>query len=113
MLKHVLFLGIGVSFLNDFLPFRVSKCVTTTGIKKTYWITCNVEPDVHQLSLERDRYPSNFVVRPRDLSRLLTNFQSSLHEITIIASDLSADVSGGKAVELRSYIDPLKGEFSN
>ncbi|MQL97969.1 hypothetical protein Taro_030675, partial [Colocasia esculenta] len=84
------------------------------GVRKTYWITCNVEPDVHQLSLDRGRYPSSLVVRPRDLARLLGNFQSSLQEITIIATDPSMvpsdarDEIGGKAVELRSYIDPLK-----
>lgn len=55
------------------------------------------------------------MVRPRDLSRLLANFQSSLQEITIIAteplvgpSDAGGEI-GGKAVELRSYIDPAKG----
>lgn len=74
-----------------------------------------MEPDVHQLSLDRGRYPSSLVVRPRDLARLLANFQSSLQEITVIATDPSIvpsdarDDIGGKAVELRSYIDPLKG----
>lgn len=54
-------------------------------------------------------------MRPRDLNRLLANFQSSLQEITIIATEpnsLPSDVAseiGGKAVELRSYIDPTKG----
>lgn len=85
-------------------------------MRKTYWITCNVEPDIHHLSLDRQKFPSNFVVRPRDLSRLLANFQSSLQEITIIAtepSSLPLDASneiGGKAVELRSYMDPTKGK---
>lgn len=56
-------------------------------------------------------------VRPRDLTRLLANFQSSLHEITVIATEQSARADdyggeiGGKAVELRSYIDPTKGLF--
>ncbi|KAF8018028.1 hypothetical protein BT93_H3048 [Corymbia citriodora subsp. variegata] len=84
------------------------------GIKKTYWITCNVDPDIQQLSLDRRKYPSSFVVRPRDLNRLLANFQSSLQEITIIATERNSDPSdaasefGGKAVEFRSYIDPTK-----
>lgn len=86
------------------------------GMKKAYWITCNVEPDIQHLSLDRRRFPSNFVVRPRDLNRLLSNFQSSLQEITVIAteptslpSDAASEI-GGKAVELRSYIDPTKGK---
>ncbi|KAI6692421.1 hypothetical protein NL676_020131, partial [Syzygium grande] len=85
------------------------------GIKKTYWITCNVDPDIQHLALDRRRHPSNFVVRPRDLNRLLANFQSSLQEITIIATERNSNPSdaasefGGKAVEFRSYIDPTKG----
>lgn len=87
------------------------------GMRKAYWITCNVEPDIQHLSLDRRKLPSSFVVRPRDLNRLLANFQSTLQEITIIATQQStlppdaADQIGGKAVELRSYIDPTKGKL--
>lgn len=87
-----------------------------SGMRKAYSITCNVEPDIQQLALDRRKLPSNFVVRPRDLNRLLGNFQSTLQEITIIATEptsVPADVAndiGGKAVELRSYIDPTKGK---
>lgn len=85
-------------------------------MRKSYSITCNVEPDIQHLALDRGRFPSNFVVRPRDLNRLLANFQSSLQEITIIATELTslpsdaASEIGGKAVELRSYLDPTKGK---
>lgn len=91
------------------------------GMKKSYWITCNVEADVQQLSLDRRRLPSSFVVRPRDLNRLLANFQSTLHEITVIATEPTLSPSGsdagnevgGKAVELRSYIDQSKENDSS
>ncbi|KAK4427647.1 hypothetical protein Salat_1533700 [Sesamum alatum] len=89
------------------------------GVRKAYWITCNVEPDIQHLSLDRQKLPSSFVVRPRDLNRLLANFQSTLQEITIIATQPSAvpcdaaDQIGGKAVELRSYIDPTKENDSS
>lgn len=89
------------------------------GMRKTYWINCNVEPDIQHLSLDKGRFTSNFVVRPRDLNRLLSNFQSSLHEITIIATEPSSLPSeaeseiGGKAVELRSYIDPTNDSGSS
>ncbi|XP_052623477.1 uncharacterized protein LOC111895310 isoform X2 [Lactuca sativa] len=91
------------------------------GMKKSYWITCNIEADVQQLSLDRRRLPSSFVVRPRDLNRLLANFQSTLHEITVIATDPTLSQSesdaanevGGKAVELRSYIDQSKENDSS
>ncbi|XP_022937528.1 cell cycle checkpoint control protein RAD9A isoform X1 [Cucurbita moschata] len=84
------------------------------GIKKTYCISCNVEPDIQHLSLDRRQFPSDLVVRPRDLNRLLSNFQSSLQEITVIATEPTSLPSEaaieieGKAVELRSYIDPTK-----
>ncbi|KAL3814673.1 hypothetical protein ACJIZ3_015941 [Penstemon smallii] len=90
-----------------------------SGMRKAYWITCNVEPDIQHLSLDRRKLPSNFVVRPRDLNKLLANFQSTLQEITIIATQTSAlppdaaDQIGGKAVELRSYIDPTKENDSS
>ncbi|XP_058002820.1 uncharacterized protein LOC110659765 isoform X2 [Hevea brasiliensis] len=89
-----------------------------SGMKKSYWITCNVESDIQHLSLDRRRFPSSLVVRPRDLNRLLANFQSSLQEITVIATEPAsmptdaASEIGGKAVELRSYIDPTKDNDS-
>ncbi|KAF7805094.1 cell cycle checkpoint control protein RAD9A [Senna tora] len=89
-----------------------------SGMRKTYWITCTTESDIQHLSLDRQKFPSNFVVRPQDLNRLLANFQSSLQEITIIATEPSslpsdaANEIGGKAVELRSYIDPTKDNDS-
>lgn len=57
------------------------------------------------------------MVRPRDLSRLLGNFQTTLQEITIIATEPNAlppdaeSEIGGKAVEFRSYMDPTKGRL--
>ncbi|XP_072982786.1 uncharacterized protein [Typha latifolia] len=86
------------------------------GVKKSYWISCNVEPDIEHLTLDRRRFPSSLVVRPRDMTRLLANFQSSLQEITVIATEPAIGMGdaeseiGGKAVELRSYIDPTKDD---
>ncbi|KAK6228986.1 hypothetical protein SCA6_017937 [Theobroma cacao] len=90
-----------------------------SGMKNACWITCNVEADRQHLSLDWRRFPSNLVVRPHGLNRLLANFQSSLQEITIIATELmslpsdAASEIGGKAVELRSYIDPTKDNDSS
>ncbi|KAL6648175.1 hypothetical protein ACP70R_012399 [Stipagrostis hirtigluma subsp. patula] len=86
------------------------------GVRKTYWIACSAESEVQTLALDRSRFPSHLVVRPRDLTRLLSNFQSSLQELTIIATDPAAGLPdaggdvGGKAVELRSYNDPAKDD---
>lgn len=109
-----------VSHLLDISLIVVSYLLwNLLGMRKTYWINCNVEPDIQHLSLEKERFTSNLVVRPRDLNRLLSNFQSSLHEITVIATEPSSLPSeaeseiGGKAVELRSYIDPTNGSASD
>ncbi|MCO5592820.1 hypothetical protein L7F22_046823 [Adiantum nelumboides] len=87
------------------------------GIRKTYWITCTNDPDMQHVALDRETFPSRLVVKPCDLTRLLGNFQSSLQEITVIATEASPissvgskTSSDGKAVELRSYIDPIKAE---
>ncbi|KAF7144350.1 hypothetical protein RHSIM_Rhsim05G0139400 [Rhododendron simsii] len=113
-----------IDHLSVLLPDRDASKVQWTldcfnGVRKAYWITCNVEPDIQYLSLDRSKIPSSFVVRPRDLNRLLGNFQSNLQEITIIAteptslpSDAASEI-GGKAVELRSYIDPTKENESS
>ncbi|KAI6692427.1 hypothetical protein NL676_020137 [Syzygium grande] len=58
--------------------------------------------------LQWRRYPSNFVVRPRDLNRMLANFQSSLQEITIIATECNSNPSdaasefGGKLLSSKA-----------
>ncbi|XP_066348834.1 uncharacterized protein [Miscanthus floridulus] len=86
------------------------------GVRKTYWIVCSAEPEVQSLSLDRGRFPSRLAIRPRELARLLSNFQSSLQELTIIATDPASGLLdaggdvGGKAVELRSYNDPTKDD---
>lgn len=86
-------------------------------MRKTYWIACNAEAEVQTLALDRGRFPSHLAIRPRDLARLLSNFQISLQELTVIATEPAAGLPdaggdvGGKAVELRSYNDPTKGCF--
>ncbi|KAK1650132.1 hypothetical protein QYE76_067937 [Lolium multiflorum] len=89
------------------------------GLKKTYRISCTAESEVQTLALDRGRFPSRLAIRPRDLTRLLSNFQSSLQELTIIATEPAAglpcvdDDIGGKAVELLSYIDPTKDDYDS
>ncbi|XP_062211243.1 uncharacterized protein LOC133912496 isoform X2 [Phragmites australis] len=86
------------------------------GMRKTYWIACNAEAEVQTLALDRGRFPSHLAIRPRDLARLLSNFQISLQELTVIATEPAAGLPdaggdvGGKAVELRSYNDPTKDD---
>lgn len=87
-------------------------------MKKTYGISCSAESEVQTLALDRNRFPSRLAIRPRDLARLLDdNFQSTLQELTVIATDPGSGLScvdddiGGKAVQLLSYIDPTKDDY--
>uniref|UniRef100_A0A453I4E7 Cell cycle checkpoint control protein RAD9A n=1 Tax=Aegilops tauschii subsp. strangulata TaxID=200361 RepID=A0A453I4E7_AEGTS len=95
----------------------VIHCVS--GRKKTHRISCSAESDVQTLALDRNGFPSRLAIRPRDLTRLLSNFQSSLQELTVIATEPAArlpgvdDGTGGKAVELLSYIDPTKDDYDS
>jgi hypothetical protein len=86
------------------------------GIRKTYWITCNNDTEMQNVMVERSSFPSHLVIKPKDLGRLLGHFQSSLQEITLIATEpASTDIdsdSEAKAIELKSYIDPARGEVA-
>ncbi|KAL2610579.1 hypothetical protein R1flu_029152 [Riccia fluitans] len=84
-----------------------------SGMRKTYWISCNAEDDMQDVVVPRESLSSHLVVRPKDLNRLLANFQFSLSEITLIATEPVATPNGSedpeaKAVELRSYFDTVK-----
>lgn len=79
------------------------------GIRNTYWISCNYQPNIQHSTLDRNDFPSHLVVKPRDLNKLLGNFKSSIQEITVIATDPTPlfveaeNTTEGKVVELRSY----------
>ena len=66
--------------------------------------------------VERNSFPSHLVIKPKDLGRLLGHFQSSLQEITLIATEpVSTEMdpdSEAKAIELKSYIDPARGNIA-
>ncbi|XAR52627.1 Exodeoxyribonuclease III [Bertholletia excelsa] len=100
-----------IDHLSMLLPDRDASKVQWTldcysGMRKAYWITCN------------EKFPSNFVVRPRDLNRLLSNFQSTLQEITIIATEttsLPSDVANeleGKLLNLEVTLTQPKNDSS-
>lgn len=86
------------------------QCVN--GSRKTYWITCNNDTEMQNVMVERNSFPSHLIIKPKDLGRLLGHFQSSLQEITLIATEpVSTDMdsdSEAKAIELKSYIDPAR-----
>ncbi|CAM6093463.1 unnamed protein product [Calypogeia fissa] len=81
------------------------------GVRKTYGICCNSVDELHDIAVDRNTMPSHLVVKPRDLTRLLSHFQSSLQEITFILTEplstpTDSESTEAKAVEMRSYIDP-------
>lgn len=98
-------------------PVRAVRTLCISGLRKTYWTPCVVERDVLAAAIDPAAYPSSIIASPRDLNRLLANFQPTLGEITVIATEaLNPSMPGSapsqegepetRAVELRSYVDP-------
>lgn len=86
-------------------------------MRKTYGICCHSDDELQDVAVNRNTLPSHLVVKPRDLTRLLGHFQSSLQEITFILTEpistpTGSDTVEAKAVEMRSYIDPTSGTHS-
>uniref|UniRef100_A0A0E0D0D0 Cell cycle checkpoint control protein RAD9A n=1 Tax=Oryza meridionalis TaxID=40149 RepID=A0A0E0D0D0_9ORYZ len=101
-------------FFDEFSLSAADSAPSSTPLQCS--VLLNAESEVQTLALDRSNFSSRLAIRPRDLARLLSNFQSSLQELTVIATDPAAGLSNvgvdgeveGKAVELRSYIDPTK-----
>ncbi|GFR48808.1 hypothetical protein Agub_g10759, partial [Astrephomene gubernaculifera] len=108
-----------------FRSFKISQIVvaldTTTarmqanvhneeGLVKRYVFNC-LDGEVLQANVDRDTCPIVVVAEASELDKLLSSFQHTLEEITLIANPLSAAsvANGHKACELRSFVDPLKG----
>ncbi|GLI67952.1 hypothetical protein VaNZ11_012284 [Volvox africanus] len=83
---------------------------TDEGLIKRYAFDC-LDGEVLQATVDRDAYPTVVVAEASELEKLLSSFQHTLDEITLIANPESAAalVNGHKACEIRSFVDPLKG----
>lgn len=87
------------------------------GREKSHEITCKVEPGIHHCNLDIKEFRSNLIVRPQEMNVLLSNFPSSIQDITMIVTDPNSFHTGSandicrKAVELRNYVDPRKGMY--
>eukprot|EP00850_Spirogloea_muscicola_P000941 SM000003S11186 [mRNA] locus=s3:1454462:1458011:- [translate_table: standard] len=85
------------------------------GVKKTYWVTCNQGVEMLTASVDHRLLPSYMVIKPKDFNRLLGNFQSTLPEVTLIATEPASatncsteSYSETKAIELRSFVDSAR-----
>ncbi|GIL92700.1 hypothetical protein Vretifemale_20210 [Volvox reticuliferus] len=80
------------------------------GLIKRYAFDC-LDGEVLQATVDRDAYPTVVIAEASELEKLLSSFQHTLDEITLIANPLSAAAlaNGHKACEMRSFVDPLKG----
>eukprot|EP00850_Spirogloea_muscicola_P007220 SM000036S13264 [mRNA] locus=s36:221862:225419:+ [translate_table: standard] len=85
------------------------------GVKKTYWVTCNQGVEMLTASVDHRLLPSYMVIKPKDFNRLLGNFQSTLPEVTLIATEPASATNGStesysetKAIELKSFVDPAR-----
>ncbi|KAK9836039.1 hypothetical protein WJX81_008024 [Elliptochloris bilobata] len=117
LIKHMLalFRTQRIFKLGVHLDTESSKLVATllseSGLEKQYQVPC-MEARILQANLERDAFPTCVIAAASELNRLLGSFQNNLEEITIIATP-DDDVANGppsRAVQLHSFVDPLKSK---
>ncbi|GIL57565.1 hypothetical protein Vafri_12774 [Volvox africanus] len=100
-----------IDFSLDNAAARLRATVhTDEGLIRRYAFDC-LDGEVLQATVDRDAYPTVVVAEASELEKLLSSFQHTLDEITLIANPESAAAlaNGHKACEMRSFLDPLKG----
>jgi cell cycle checkpoint control protein RAD9A len=107
-------------FSHAHSPLPPTSHPPATGLVKRYAFT-TVEGDVLQATADRGALAVRVVAETDAMARLLDTFHSSLSEVTITAGAESAPSAGGagggsgsgpapgRAVQLRSYVDPARG----
>ncbi|KAK9805902.1 hypothetical protein WJX73_003364 [Symbiochloris irregularis] len=83
--------------------------LSENGLQKQYKLPL-MRTDVLQAAVDDSSFPVCVVAAANELNRLLSSFQTSLDEITIIAMPEREDMQYGtnKAVQIHSYVDPGK-----
>mmetsp|Transcript_1741 Transcript_1741/g.5033 ORF Transcript_1741/g.5033 Transcript_1741/m.5033 type:complete len:554 (-) Transcript_1741:202-1863(-) len=75
------------------------------GLRKTYRVPCT-DTEVVGAAVDRDSLAIRVIADADELNRLLSSFQATLSEMSIIAQP---ETGGGRDVRLVSYVDPAKG----
>ncbi|KXZ55702.1 hypothetical protein GPECTOR_2g1252 [Gonium pectorale] len=100
-----------IDFVLDDAAAKLQATVYTEpeGLIKRYSFNC-LDGEVLQATVDRDAYPTVVIAEASELEKLLSSFQHTLDEITLIANPVSAAAlaNGHKACEIRSFVDPLK-----
>jgi hypothetical protein len=93
-----------------------------TGLLKTYDVACIAEPEILCANVDRRALPVRIAVRPKDFTKLLANFHSGQHDVTLLSlPDAHRGGGGGgggaatllpdaavKRLRLLSFEDPAK-----
>ncbi len=84
--------------------------VGDNGIIKTYDLDCTNSEVLHA-TVDKDSYPTQVIAEASELNKILSSFQSTLDEITIIANpEHRASASSiHRACQMQSFYDPEKG----
>ncbi|KAK9829514.1 hypothetical protein WJX72_006295 [[Myrmecia] bisecta] len=84
---------------------------TENGLQKEYRIPC-MDSEILQAAVDKEAFPTCVIAGAAELNKLLGSFQSTLEEITIIATPDNSAGTGqaGKAVHIQSFFDPAKGK---
>ncbi|GAB4818714.1 hypothetical protein N2152v2_005760 [Parachlorella kessleri] len=82
------------------------------GLLKSYKIP-SMDAEILQATVDKEAFPTCVVAESGAMSKLLSSFHSGLEEVTIIAYGEAGRQQQGavpsKAVQLHSFLDPLKG----
>jgi hypothetical protein len=93
-----------------------------TGLLKTYDVACIAEPEILCANVDRRALPVRIAVRPKEFTKLLANFHSGQHDVTLLSlPDAHRGGGGGgaaagalppdgavKRLRLLSFEDPAK-----
>ena len=60
-------------------------------------------------NVERDDYPTCITADARALQQVLASFQRTLDEITLVARPEEQEASARQAIQMVSYVSPVKG----
>jgi hypothetical protein len=79
------------------------------AVTKTYRFPTLDEQPV-RAEVERTSFPVQVTMEPGKIGKLLSTFHNRVAEVRVTAFPEATTAGGGKCLQLRSHLDPTKGE---
>lgn len=80
------------------------------GLRKMFGLPV-LEAEILQATVDKDSFPTCVIAEHSPLSKLLSSFHTTLSEVTLVCYPANSR-STGRAVQLRSFLDPQRGEWA-